>query len=80
VSILVGFQARLGAWVLVAFLIPVTLVMHNFWGVADSAAQQISLLQNTSSKLSVNFWSRSRIRRRNDSGRSASVGALLCHP
>ncbi len=40
-SILVCFQARLGAWVLVAFLIPVTLVMHNFWGVADSAAQQI---------------------------------------
>ena len=24
-----------------AFLIPVTLVMHNFWGVADSATQQI---------------------------------------
>ena len=31
------------------------------------------LLRNTSSKLSVNFRSRSRMRKRNDSGRSASV-------
>jgi putative oxidoreductase len=31
-SVLVGFQTRVGAWPLVSFLVPVTVMMHNFWG------------------------------------------------
>ena len=34
-SVLLGYRARVGAWMLVAFLVPVTLAMHNFWAVAD---------------------------------------------
>jgi putative oxidoreductase len=34
-SILLGYRAKLGAWVVVLFLIPVSLAMHKFWGVAD---------------------------------------------
>src|SRR5690349_20869553 len=34
-SILLGYRARLGAWLLVLFLIPVTLTMHNFWAMKD---------------------------------------------
>jgi putative oxidoreductase len=30
-SILLGFQARIGAWVLFLFLIPTSVVFHNFW-------------------------------------------------
>ena len=30
-SILFGFKARFGAWLLVIFLIPTTFFMHNFW-------------------------------------------------
>lgn len=30
-SILSGFQARIGAWVLFLFLIPTSVVFHNFW-------------------------------------------------
>jgi len=30
-SILLGFQARIGAWVLLLFLIPTSVVFHNFW-------------------------------------------------
>ena len=30
-SILLGFKAKLGAWLIVLFLIPVTLTMHKFW-------------------------------------------------
>ena len=30
-SILVGYQARVGAALLVVFLVPVTFFMHNFW-------------------------------------------------
>jgi len=41
VSILLGYHARLGAWLLVAFLIPVSVVMHNFWTVTDPAARAI---------------------------------------
>ena len=40
-SILFGFQTRVGAWLLVLFLVPVTLMMHNFWSVADPMAHQI---------------------------------------
>lgn len=34
-SILFGYKARFGAWLLVIFLIPTTLAMHKFWS-ADS--------------------------------------------
>src|SRR6202158_4441304 len=34
-SILLGYRAKLGAWLIVLFLIPVTLMMHKFWTVTD---------------------------------------------
>ena len=40
-SVLLGFQTRLGAWLLVIFLVPVTVMMHNFWSVSDPMALQI---------------------------------------
>jgi len=40
-SVLVGWRARIGASLLVLFLVPVTIVMHNFWAVADPAARQM---------------------------------------
>ena len=40
-SILFGFQTRIGAWLLVIFLIPVTLMMHNFWSASDPMTRQI---------------------------------------
>ena len=30
-SVLVGFKARLGALLLIVFLVPATLIFHNFW-------------------------------------------------
>ena len=38
-SILFGLHARLGAWLLVLFLLPVTLTMHAFWVIDDPAAR-----------------------------------------
>jgi putative oxidoreductase len=40
-SVLLGYQTRIGAWLLVIFLVPVTLVMHNFWAEADPMAYQM---------------------------------------
>jgi putative oxidoreductase len=40
-SILFGYRARIGAGLLVLFLVPVTLTMHRFWGVADPMMAQI---------------------------------------
>jgi len=42
-SILLGFHGKLGAWLLVLFLVPVTLAMHNFWAVKDPMMQQIQM-------------------------------------
>ena len=40
-SILLGFKAKIGAWLIVLFLIPVTLTMHNFWAVTDPMMHQM---------------------------------------
>jgi putative oxidoreductase len=40
-SVLFGYRTLLGAWLLVIFLVPVTLVMHNFWAVCDPIAFQV---------------------------------------
>jgi putative oxidoreductase len=40
-SILLGFQTRVGAYLLVIFLVPVTLMMHNFWSMSDPLTLQI---------------------------------------
>src|SRR5258708_21541358 len=32
-SILMGYRAKLGASLIVVFLVPVTVMMHNFWAV-----------------------------------------------
>jgi putative oxidoreductase len=51
VSVLLGWRAKLGAWLLVAFLVPVTLLMHPFWAVSDpatAAMQQAMFFKNVS--------------------------------
>ncbi len=34
-SVVLGYRAKVGAWLLVLFLVPVTIMMHNFWAVKD---------------------------------------------
>ena len=41
-SILLGYRAKLGAWLIVIFLIGVT-PMHKFWGVSDPMMQQMQM-------------------------------------
>lgn len=40
-SIILGYKARIGAVLIIAFLISVTLIMHNFWTITDPMMQQI---------------------------------------
>lgn len=42
-SIIIGYRARVGAWLLVLFLVPVTFMMHDFWNVADPMQQQMQM-------------------------------------
>lgn len=42
-SILLGSRAKLGAWALVAFLLPVTVMMHPFWAAPDKEAMALQL-------------------------------------
>lgn len=51
VSVAIGYRTRWGAWLLVAFLIPVTLEMHAYWRLLDPAAihvQQAMFAKNVS--------------------------------
>jgi putative oxidoreductase len=42
-SIVLGYKAKLGALLLVVFLIPVTVTMHGFWAVSDPMMRQLQL-------------------------------------
>ncbi|HKC35309.1 MAG TPA: DoxX family protein [Chitinophagaceae bacterium] len=43
VSILIGYEARIGAWLLVLFMIPVTFVFHPFWKIKDPMQRQMEM-------------------------------------
>ncbi len=50
-SIALGYKARWGAWALVAFLLPVTFIMHAFWRLQDPVlahTQQAMFAKNIS--------------------------------
>ena len=36
-----GYSAKIGAWLIVLFMVPVTLTMHNFWVVQDPTQAQM---------------------------------------
>ncbi|HEY0299369.1 MAG TPA: DoxX family protein [Arachidicoccus sp.] len=42
--VLTGFKAKLGGWLIVIFLVPVTLIFHNFWSIADPQQKQEQML------------------------------------
>ena len=51
ISILLGYKARLGAWMIILFLIPVTLKMHHFWDIQAlglKVVQQAMFMKNLS--------------------------------
>jgi len=43
-SILLGYRVRVGAWLIVLFLVPATFMMHNFWAVVDPIMKQIQMI------------------------------------
>jgi putative oxidoreductase len=50
-SIALGYKAKIGAWLIVLFLVPVSLAMHNFWAVTDPmmrGVQMAMFLKNVS--------------------------------
>ena len=48
-SVMIGYRAEWGAWLLIAFLVPVTFMMHGFWKLTDPVAihvQQAMFIKN----------------------------------
>jgi len=43
-SILLGYRVKFGAWLIVLFLLPVTFMMHKFWGISDPVAAQTQMV------------------------------------
>jgi putative oxidoreductase len=42
-SIALGYKTKLGALAVVAFLVPVTFMMHNFWTITDPTMHQLQM-------------------------------------
>jgi putative oxidoreductase len=51
IAILIGFQVRIVAWILFLYLIPTTLIFHNFW--AASGAEQQNLMYHFLKNLAI---------------------------
>ena len=50
-SVAIGYRAKWGAFLLVLFLVPVTLMMHNYWAISDpmmAQMQEINFFKNLS--------------------------------
>jgi len=50
-SFMLGYRSRIGAWMIVLFLVPVTFAMHKIWVVADPAIardQMVHFMKNLS--------------------------------
>ena len=43
-SIILGYRVRIGAWLIVLFLVCVTPALHNFWAVSDPMMHQIQMI------------------------------------
>jgi putative oxidoreductase len=43
-SILLGYRAKIGAWLIVLFLVCITPMMHKFWAVTDPMMSQIQFI------------------------------------
>lgn len=43
-SILFGYRAKVGAWLIALFLVIVTPVMHKFWGLTDPMMAQVQMI------------------------------------
>jgi len=43
-SILLGYRAKIGAWLLALFLVAVTPMLHNFWAVSDPMMHQMHMV------------------------------------
>lgn len=43
-SVALGYKARFGAVLLIAFLVPVTVMMHDFWAVSDPGAARLQMV------------------------------------
>ena len=44
VSIMVGYPGRIGALLIIVFLVPVTVFMHRFWSVSDPTMYQMQFI------------------------------------
>lgn len=43
-SILLGYRAKIGAWLIALFLVGVTPMLHNFWTVTDPMMRQMQMI------------------------------------
>ena len=43
-SILLGYKAKYGAWLIVVFLLPITFMIHNFWTYSDPMQAQMHMV------------------------------------
>jgi putative oxidoreductase len=44
VSVILGLAPRIGLWLIVAFLVPVTLAMHPFWSISDPTQHMVQMV------------------------------------
>ncbi|WP_028980855.1 DoxX family protein [Sporocytophaga myxococcoides] len=44
VSIIIGYKAKIGAWLIVLYLLSATFIMHRFWADTDPMMQKMKMM------------------------------------
>lgn len=44
ISIIIGYKTKIGAWLIVLYLLPATFMTHRFWAVTDPLMQQMKMM------------------------------------
>ena len=83
-TVITGYKPRLGLWLLVAFLVPVALITHDFWavGAEQQQAQMTDFMKNLSMagaalmllNTDVDAWPYALGGSSDDSGPGATIG------
>lgn len=44
ISIIIGYKAKVGAWLIILYLLPATFMMHGFWTITDPVMRQMRMM------------------------------------
>ncbi len=55
ITILTGVEPLVGAWILIIFLFPTSIILHNFWAIEDQQMKMVEMANFTKNMALIGF-------------------------